>query len=349
VTRARSETIGTLGRSPARTSTSPPTQLPEPPPEPRPPPREGGAVRRWLRAALLDNVALKFLSMVLAITVFLLVNTDRDSEAIASVGLSYTLPDDMELAPNQVQEVNVKLRGTQRQLGKVGTLEPIHLDLRNAPTGEVTITPDMIHVRPGLTIESITPSSLHVGFDRRRDEDVQVAPHVVGHPKHGYVISNVTVSPPMVAIRGGERVIRAQPSIRTFEVDVSDKDASIDVDTSLVAPDGVTIVNNHNVGVHVTIIEELVTRTLQGKQVVVRGDGDPSKWALAPASVDVTLTGTLLGIEKVRDSLVPVVKLAKDDAKDPKEHVIEVVLDGLPPGIGAKISPERVKVTPTKP
>ena len=37
-------------------------------------------VRRWIHGALFDNLGLKFLSMVLAVTVFLLVNTDKDRE-----------------------------------------------------------------------------------------------------------------------------------------------------------------------------------------------------------------------------------------------------------------------------
>jgi YbbR domain-containing protein len=326
-----------------------------PPNQPAPaPPRDDNALRKWLRGALFDNVALKFLSMVLAVTVFLLVNTDRDSEAIASVGLSYTLPADMELGPNQVSEVNVKLRGTERQLRKLGALEPIHLDLRNTPSGEVTITPDMIHVKPGLTIESVTPATLHVAFDRRRDEPVPVSPHLVGHPKHGYMLAGTTVTPQTVEIRGGDRLIRAQPAIRTFEIDLDNRDDSFDIDVALVAPDGVTVVGNGSATVHVSITEELVTRALQNRPVAIRGDGDPAKWSVSPATVDITLTGTLLGVEKARDTLAAVVKLGKEDTTavahqglGPREA--EVILDGLPPGIGAKISPERVKLTPVKP
>jgi YbbR domain-containing protein len=344
--RHKSQTIGALGRVPSRISVPPP-ELTSQPLEPPPPREDSGGVRRWLRGALVDNIALKFLSMVLAITVFLLVNTDRDSEAIASVGLSYRLPDGMELAPNQVSEVNVKLRGSERQLKKLGALEPIHVDLRDHPTGEVTITPDLLHVRPGLTIESVTPGTLHVVFDRRRDEDVEISPHIVGHPRHGYVLAGETVSPAMVAIRGGDRVIRAQPAIRTFEIDLDGHDESFAVDVGLVPPDGVTIVRPGPVTVHVAITEELVSRALQSRPVAVRGDGDPAKWTVTPATVDVTLTGSLLGVEKARDTMTPTVKLARDDAGKPREA--EVVLDGLPPGIGAKISPERVKLAPAKP
>ena len=47
----------------------------EPPQDPAP--ETGGAIRRWLHGALFDNVGLKFLSMVLAVTVFLLVTIAR--------------------------------------------------------------------------------------------------------------------------------------------------------------------------------------------------------------------------------------------------------------------------------
>jgi len=59
----------------------------------------------------------------------------------------------------------------------------------------------------------------------------------------------------------------------------------------------------------------------------------------------VTLTGALLAVEKARSSLAPVIKLPTDG----KTREVEVTIDGLPPGIGVKISPERVKLAPIKP
>jgi len=54
---------------------------------------------------MFDNVGLKFLSMVLAVTVFLLVNTDKDREITARVGVSYTMPEDKVLISDRVEEV----------------------------------------------------------------------------------------------------------------------------------------------------------------------------------------------------------------------------------------------------
>ena len=78
----------------------------------------------------------------------------------------------------------------------------------------------------------------------------------------------------------------------------------------------------------------------------VRGDGiDPTKWTVTPGSVDITLIGTLLAVEKARAGLHPIVKVSGNDTK---ARDADVAVEGLPPGIGVKISPERVRVTPTK-
>ena len=100
MSRRKDPTIGSLGRSPARTAKDP---IEVPP--------ERGPIRRWVHAALFENVALKFLSMVLAVTVFLLVNTDRDREISARVGVLYTLPDDKVLVSEPLAEVRITIKG----------------------------------------------------------------------------------------------------------------------------------------------------------------------------------------------------------------------------------------------
>src|SRR5690349_1306685 len=143
--RPRNETISNLGRAPARQPVPPPKR---PPPDPA----ERGAVRRWIHDALFENVGLKFLSLVLAITVFLLVNTDRDREITARVGVSYTLPDDKVLVSQRLTELRVGVRGPSRQLRRFDEreIDRIELDLRNVSDGEIAITPSMVRLPAGL-------------------------------------------------------------------------------------------------------------------------------------------------------------------------------------------------------
>lgn len=342
MTRKRSETIGSYGRAPARRPTAP---TPKPPID-QPP--ERGAVRRFIHGALFENVGLKALSLILAITVFLLVNTDRDREITARVGVSYTLPDDRVLVSERLDEVRITIKGRWQRLRKFDerSLDRINIDLRRAPSGEVPITNDMFDLPAGLTITSISPKSVRVLFDRRVEKIVEVTPQLAGRPMHGYFVSEVKPTPATLRVRGAAGTLAALSAVRTREVSVEGRAESFTADTDVVPPDGVETVTTAPVVLQVVIDEELVTRKLPGLVVLPDGDGvDPSKWTVTPAQVEVSLTGTVLAIEKAKTALTPVVRLS---ANDTKTREVAVSIEGLPPGIGVKISPERVKVTPNR-
>jgi YbbR domain-containing protein len=340
--RPRSDTIGNLGRAAARTT--PP--VPTPPPEP---PHERYGIRKFIHGALFENLGLKFLSMVLAITVFLLVNTDRDREISARVGVSYTLPDDKVLVSDRLDEVRVSIKGPWQRLRRFDEreLERINIDLRRAQTGDVYITPDMIALPSGLRVTSIAPRTIRVVFDRRVEKIVEVQPQLVGRPMHGYVVSEVKSMPTTVKVRGAERALKMLFSVRTQEVSVDGRTEAFATDTKVMTPDDVEPADSGQVTVQIQIEEELVTRKLPGLAVRVGGDGvDPARWQVSPAQVDITLTGTLLAVEKAKAALAPVVRPSANDTR-PRE--VAVSIEGLPPGIGVKISPERVKISPVKP
>jgi YbbR domain-containing protein len=348
MTRKRSETIGSLGRAPARTSMPPqrrrtPTQVP--PPEPS----ERGAVRRWLHGALLENLPLKGLSMILAITVFLLVNTDREREISARVGVSYTLPDDRVLVSERLDEVRVTIKGPWQRLRRFDEreIDRINIDLRRASSGDVPLTPEMIDLPSGLRVTSISPKTVRVLFDRRVEKIVEVTPQLAGRPMHGYFVTEVKPSPATLRVRGAAGTLAALSAVRTREVSVEGRTETFTADTEAVTPDGVEPAGSAAVSLQVLIDEELVTRKLPGIVVHVAGEGvDPARWSVAPAQVEVSLTGTVLAIEKAKAALAPQVKLS---ANDTKAREVAVSIEGLPPGIGVKISPERVKVAPIAP
>ena len=341
--RPRSQTIGMLGRVPARAITPLPI-IPTPPP-----PERGarGAIRGWLRGAMLDNVGLKFLSMVLAVTVFLLVNTDKDREITARVGVSYMLPEDKVLVSERVDEVRVTIKGAWRRLRKFDEreVERINLDLRRSSSGEISIANDMIHLPSGVTVTSINPRAVHVAFEKRVDKVVEVTPAIAGRPQHGSIVIEVKPVPATIKLRGGESMLAALTAIHTREISLEGRSDSFVEETAIAPTEGVEGVGNPHVSVQIHLDEELVTRKLPGVTVVLKSDADAARWKITPPQVDVTLTGALLAVEKARSSLVPIVKLTPDI----RTREVEVTIEGLPPGIGVKISPEHVKLAPVKP
>lgn len=346
--RPRSQTFGTLGRSSARHNRSGPVPL-APPPDDEPASTKG-AVRRFLHGALFDNVGLKFVSIVLAITVFLLVNDDKDREITVRVGVLYVMPEDRVLISERVDEVRVTIRGPWRRMRNFDERElpRISVDLRNAPGGEIMFTPDMVEVPSGLSVAGIRPRSMRIAFDRRVEKLVEITPVIAGRPQHGYrVVGELKPTPVAVKVRGGARLVAALSTVRTREVSLEGRTESFSAPTTLIPPDGIELVGSDQVRVQVSIGEDLVTRRLQGLTVQVVGDNvDPARWKVTPAQIEVTLTGELLAVEKAKDMMAPIVRLTPTD-RGAREATIE--LDGVPPGVGVRLSPERVKVTPVTP
>jgi len=345
VSRAKSPTLSSLGRMPARHSRN---DLPTIPPEG--PEDDGrGVVGRWIHGALFVNTGLKFLSLILAVTVFLLVNIDKDREITVRVGVKYDYPADKVLVSEKLEEVRVTIKGPWRRLRQFDERElgRIELDLRNAPTGDITITHDMIsNLPPGLEILAISPSSVRVVFDKRAEKVVEVFPTVTGRPQHGYVVAEVKAVPATIKVRGAERDLGKLTAIRTQEVSLEGRTDSFEQLTDLSVPEGVSVDPTQRIGVQVRIVEELVTKKIPSLAIQVRGDGvDPSKWQVSPGQVEVTLTGALLAVEKARETIAPIVTLSPADSKA-KEA--DVVIDGRLPGVGVRISPERVRVAPVK-
>jgi YbbR domain-containing protein len=294
---------------------------------------------------LFDNVALKFLSLVLALTVFLLVNTERDRQITERVAVSYAMPGgDKVLVGHRVDDVRVTIKGTPRRLRKMPRLDPINLDLRNAPSGDIPITDDMIKLPAGLEVVDVNPRTVPVTWDERAEKTVEIAPLITGKPQHGYVMTEIKPAPATVQVRGAKGTLATLHSISTRAVSVENRAESFTAETEAIPPDGVDLAAPTPIIAHVSIDEELVTRKLAAVAVVVRGDADAAKWQITPAQVDISLTGALLAVEKVR--LIPVVKVVPGDVK-PREA--EVSIEGVPPGIGVKISPERVQVAPAHP
>jgi YbbR domain-containing protein len=347
VARNRTQTIGALGKSPGRPSKQ--MAAPPPPPGAEVPP-ERGRVRRWIHGALFDNLILKFLSMVLAVTVFLLINTEKHGDITVRAGLKYEYPADKVLTSEELQEVRVTIKGPWRRLKDFDErqLGELVLQLPQAPTGEVPLSAGLVqNLPPGLSVVSISPKSVRVAFDKRVEKLVEVVPITTGRPQHGYVLAEIKAVPATIKVRGGERLLAAISTIRTSEVSLEGRTESFDQLAELAPAEGVSVDPTLRVGVVVRIEEELVTRKSTGV-VTVAGDGvDPAKWTVTPPQVEVSLTGALLAVEKARTAMTAVVKLAPADrAGNAREAA--VVLEGLPPGVGVRVSPERVRITPVR-
>jgi YbbR domain-containing protein len=317
-------------------------------PDRRPPGRAG--VGGWLRGALVDNIGLKALALILALTVYLLVNTDESREINARIRVAYDLPPGKALVSQRIDEVRVTIRGPWRRIKRFDEreIDRIDLDLRRATGGEVAITPDMISLPRGLELTSIEPRVIRVAFEEIGVKRVPVRPEFAGRALHGYevVTGRTLIDPPVVAVRGAAGLIDALEAVRTQEIRIDGRNDSFVVTVPLVPPDGVQVVGDDLAKVTVNIEEELVTRRLSEVPVEIRAPPTGDEWTVTPARVAVTLTGGVVAVERWLDAGVAVVVTVPHTATEPVELPVEVVTG--PAGVGVKVEPAHVRAAPKK-
>src|SRR5262249_32572844 len=94
-------------------------------------------LRRWF----LENVALKTVALVLAVTLFIRVRGEKETERSVKVRIAYIKPDDRVLVSDVPQTVDVWVRGPWTRIKRLDTddIDPLVVDLTKVGDGQVTL------------------------------------------------------------------------------------------------------------------------------------------------------------------------------------------------------------------
>ncbi|HLU64636.1 MAG TPA: CdaR family protein [Kofleriaceae bacterium] len=333
-------------------STTRMSATPEPSPEERR--STGAAVVRWIRGALLDNAALKFVALVLSLTVFILVHSDERAIAGATVRVNYILPEDRVLVSEPVKEVSVTVAGSRRRLKRFhdSELEDIELDLRNMSGGEIFFQPSMIEGLPdGVELVSITPDRVKVELDEREVREIPVSVETVGTPGRGYRVESIDVTPSQVKASGAGSRLAAIDAIPTAALRLEGRTASFRAEVRLALPPGIEVDGEPVVRVRVVLGEEQGSRQLELPVAIQPAQGvapdQAARFQVEPERVRVVLRGSILAIDAVHeDQLSAYVRLFPDDVSRGGTRKAEVRINPALPGIGYEVSPPDVTLVP---
>lgn len=317
----------------------------------------GRLIAHWVRGAFVDNAALKFVALVLALTVFILVHSDERAVAGATVKVNYLLPPDRVMVSEPIKEVSITVEGSRRRLKRFHEhkLDEIELDLRNMPEGgEVFIESNMITgLQDGIDLISITPPSVKVELDQRQMKEVPVVVETIGTPGRGYAVKSVTTSPTRVKVSGGSAKVASLESLSTSQVRLDGRTASFRTEARLVPAAGVKVEGGDMVQVEVTLGEEQGARELDLPVAIKPGQGvapeQVAKFLAEPDRVHVVLRGSILAIDSVSpDQLSAYVTIYPDDVARGPTRKAEV---HIPPvrEVGSEISPPDVTLRPKPP
>lgn len=305
------------------------------------------AARRFLHRAVFDNAPIKLVALVLSITVFILVNTEKDAVIGVNVRVSYTMPEDRVLVSAPVDQVRITVTGSWRRIKRFDEreIERIHVDLTNMRSGDFAFQEDMVRLPAGIDLLSINPATMRLQFEKQVSKSVPVSVKTVGGPVRGYRVERLAANPSHVTVRGAESVVAAISEVHTLRVSLANHHDSFRETVALVAPEQYADIDDQpQVEVSITMVEELDKRSAGPLPVAIRAavGGAPVEGLVTePADVTIVLHGSPDAIERaLAVGLEPYVKVLPADINS--NRAVEVLVDIK--DVGPEIKPREVRV-----
>lgn len=245
-----------------------------------------------MKRVAIDNLALKALSLGLALLLWVAIAGEKSSEMGLTVQLEMqNFPKDLELTGEPVNQVEVRLRASPGIIQRLGPGDvAAQIDLTGAAEGErfVPLTAETIRVPFGVTVVKVTPAILTLALEHTLQKDVPVRPRLLGSPAEGFEVAEIVARPATVRVAGPRSRVRDVESVFTEPLAIAGARGDVAERLALGVEDPVLrILEVARVEVIARIRERLVTLRLAELPLVVRGGQGVTR----PARVEVLLEG----------------------------------------------------------
>lgn len=302
--------------------------------------------------ALTENVALKLVSLLLAIVLFSIVHTDVDAQRTVYVDVVTLLPPASArqmLVSELPHEVKLTVRGARSRVSALSRddVQPLQMDLTDTNSREYVFDPTTVDLGAGLQVIEVAPARVALEWVTSAEKRLQVRVPVEGTPKAGHQVRTpVQVRPREVLVRGPEASVDRATEADTEPVNVDGLGPGTHTRWVSLRPPPVHVSYEagETVEVRVVIDPVLGERTLRSLDVSVVGEGDHQ---VRPERVSVTLRGPVGELESMAiDEVVPYVDVSGTGGTGGGTQPQEVQVRGLPGGIQVdRVAPNTVLVT----
>src|SRR5215212_4615357 len=113
-------------------------------------------MKDFLKKALTENAALKAVALILAVTLFILVRGDKDTERFVRVAIAYQKPEGKQLVSSLPASVEVRVRGPWTRIKRLdpAAFDTILVDLSKQPEGDFVFDDSLLTLPPGVRVAS---------------------------------------------------------------------------------------------------------------------------------------------------------------------------------------------------
>ena len=305
--------------------------------------------------ALVHNWRLKLSALGLSIFMWALVQTEpSNQETFSAVPVRVQIVDTGWTTSGAPTPATVELRlgGPAREiirLAREGTSVRVPITQVGSLDTLITLRRDWVQLgqRSGLTVESVSPATVRVSFERAQTRLVPVFGRYLGSIPDGLALAaGIEVTPRLVRIRGPASRLQGLDSIPLVPFDLADVGSSgpftVPVDTAgllgaSVVPQTATIDIR---------VEDVVERVLDGLTVELDIAPGEAEVIAIPSAIQVRLVGarsivTAIDRARLRVWVPPQLLEGMTPGED---RVVPLRVDGVPALVTAVPGVERVRV-----
>lgn len=150
-----------------------------------------------------------------------------------------------------------------------------------------------------LSIEGINPKKVSLAIEKKTSKPVPITVTVLGTQARGYMVADTDAFPSYVMISGPRSIVEATDFIATDTVDIEGASRNLEQDVSLVNENSLLRLETSSVKVKVSFSQVETSRDFKNVPVQLSDLSTRFRVDNAPFSVDVSLSGSQLGLERL--------------------------------------------------
>ncbi len=228
-----------------------------------------------MKKAILNNIELKILSIIIAVTLWTLVQGQQKRDVYLNVKIeTLNLPSHLQITSQSEDTVKIHLSGSKSIISRMDDryFKPYLIDLSSVSPGEKVykIHKTAFKVENGVRIIDISPEEVSIKVEMIVKKELPVEPAFTGKLSNGYELEGFDVLPENVRIKGPKSLVDSMNFVKTAPIDINERKRSFVRKYMLVLPARNLSIDDgkDEVVVNVIIREEQITRII--KDVPVR-------------------------------------------------------------------------------
>ncbi|OQX53046.1 MAG: hypothetical protein B5M48_04075 [Candidatus Omnitrophica bacterium 4484_213] len=260
---------------------------------------------QMIKKFLLHNLALKLISLFLAIILWFYVAGEQNEDLEKRATLNIEPPPGMVISSRSAGKVNVLFRGPKNRLSLISSDIAVNYkieEIKKPGKYSFTVSPRGIDVPSGVKIVSIKPSTVTVNLDRLISKWLPIKPNIKGKVGEGYRIAEdkIKLNPNISLVEGPEKLLKNLEFIYTSSIKVKGYTKSFIQRVSLQPLIKGQLPSLDIIEVTVPIEEDFVNKDFKGIPLkFLLSSAEHFSVQCSISTIDITLTGSRANLDKV--------------------------------------------------